>query len=467
MTFHCRSSDTEDAEITDIDEYNAASVKCSEVSNSSNTNHFSQQCNVNTPSLSDQLEPELKHQATKNASCQICSQHFAREKSLKAHMRTVHADQKLAPSDSKLDMQTLVLQPTEVNTNCRYSLRLRAKQKTVINDKVVVEKPHACGVCHRRFKISRDLNLHMRIHFGVKPHICTDCGKQFTTISQLRSHHRTHTQELSYKCSICGEKFVWLNSLKRHMRLHDSGDGEYGCSVCSETFDSLGELECHMLVHAAETTSPSGKPSSNYTSHSQPILRNKAANRSRRGRWSMDSRSPCRICGKSVVDMRKHMLTHSGEKRHQCILCGSCFSIASTLTVHMRTHTGERPFGCDECGKRFTTRSHLTVHQRKHTREEPYQCPLCSEKFVWLNSMKRHMQLHDELENQIYGNSVSRQLLGGAAALNNQVMLHDGENSVPPEAEMLQRVSKWFHILGTKDFQHQLLQLLMTLCSIC
>ena len=79
------------------------------------------------------------------------------------------------------------------------------------------------------------------------------------------------------------------------------------------------------------------------------------------------------MCGKAVVDMRKHLLTHSNVKRHQCMLCGSCFSVASTLNVHLRTHTGERPFGCDDCGKRFTTRSHLTDHQRKHTREERYR----------------------------------------------------------------------------------------------
>ena len=132
-----------------------------------------------------------------------------------------------------------------------------------------------------------------------------------------------------------------------------------------------------------------------------------------------------KVCGKSVMDMRKHLLTHSGEKRHQCILCGSCFSIASTLTVHMRMHTGERPFGCAECSRRFTTRSHLTVHMRKHTREEPYRCMLCGEKFVWLNSMKRHMQLHDDVDspiNQLY-------------ALDNGLS-STGDSSVPSEELM-------------------------------
>ena len=431
VVFHCRSSDTDDTEITDFTEYNATDIQL-ECSDASSTKHFKQQCNVNTHSLSDLLKPELEHQVTKKKNfCQICNQQFVREKSLKTHMRTVHRDQKCASEDSKLNM----LQPAEVGSNCRYLLRQRANREAVTNNSVVLKKPHVCKLCHRQFKISRDLNLHMRIHYGVKPHVCDDCGKQFTTISQLHSHRRTHTQEQSYECCICHEKFVWRNTLKRHMRLHENYANAFSCSVCVVSFGSLDELESHMLLHDDETTSLS-KPA--------PHSRN-GTGRIHRRCSSVNGRSMCGICGKSVVDMRKHMLTHSGEKRHQCILCGSCFTIASSLTVHMRTHTGERPFGCDECGKRFTTRSHLTVHRRKHTREQPYQCSLCGEKFVWLNSMKRHMQLHDELENQMYGNSVSLQLLSGTAALHNQVMSLDCENSVPTvelPASMLQGVSE-------------------------
>lgn len=436
---YCRSYDTDDTEITDLAEYTVAIDIQPESSNANASKHFNQQNDVNTRSLSDQSESQLKHQTTKKTNfCQMCNQHFASQKLLKAHMRTVHSE------DIKLDMETHMLQPAEVNVNCRYSLRQRANRMAITSNSLVVEKPHVCGVCHRRFKISRDLNLHMRIHNGVKPHICDDCGKQFTTISQLRSHHRTHTQELSYRCCICDEKFVWLNTLKRHMRLHDQYASDYSCSVCLSSFISLGELESHMLVHDSGASSLYRNRSSKCAPSSRSVTARNGASRGRRGGWSVDGRSTCRICGKSVVDMRKHMLTHNGEKRHQCILCGSCFTIASSLTVHMRTHTGERPFGCDECGKRFTTRSHLTVHRRKHTREEPYECSLCGEKFVWLNSMKRHMQLHNELENQMYGNSVSHQLLGSTAALNDRLMLHDGNNSMSSAefpAPMLQGVS--------------------------
>lgn len=430
------SSDTQEAEITDYDFDGASEIKPQQLPNNMNTVNCNRQSDLCEHSVIDDFEHQIKHEFTEDIHCcQICGQCFAHPNLLNAHISTVHSDRKVAVNDDKLGVQTKTrlskfLPASDENP---YRLRLRSN-RMLLNDKNASDdsgKPHACNICDRRFRITRDLNLHMRTHSGLKPNSCSYCGKQFTTVSQMRSHHRTHTQEQVYNCGVCGEKFVWLNSLKRHMRIHkdvdDANIGAYSCSVCSKSFDSLADLESHMPTHGSENLLPSGKQSGKSAAvKSRQILKKKGASRSRKSHWSLDSRSACKVCGKAVVDMRKHMLTHSGEKRHQCILCGSCFSIAGTLTVHMRVHTGERPFGCDECGKSFTTRSHLTVHKRKHTREEPYQCVLCGEKFVWLNSMKRHMLLHDDLENPEYiSSAVGSQLFGSADAADNH------GNSVP------------------------------------
>lgn len=39
------------------------------------------------------------------------------------------------------------------------------------------------------------LDMHVRIHLGLKPHICTQCGKQFSRKMLLKQHHRTHVRE--------------------------------------------------------------------------------------------------------------------------------------------------------------------------------------------------------------------------------------------------------------------------------
>ncbi|KAJ8917150.1 hypothetical protein NQ315_012642 [Exocentrus adspersus] len=64
-------------------------------------------------------------------------------------------------------------------------------------------------------------------------------------------------------------------------------------------------------------------------------------------------------------------MTHTGERKFICSVCGKGSRTTSDLKCHMRTHTGERPFQCSfpECDKKFKTNSQLCTHARTHTGE--------------------------------------------------------------------------------------------------
>lgn len=55
-------------------------------------------------------------------------------------------------------------------------------------------------------------------------------------------------------------------------------------------------------------------------------------------------------------------------RRHACHLCGLAFTEAFRLKRHSMTHTGEKPFPCHHCTARFARKDHLKRHlDKKHS----------------------------------------------------------------------------------------------------
>jgi len=67
-------------------------------------------------------------------------------------------------------------------------------------------------------------------------------------------------------------------------------------------------------------------------------------------------------------NLKKHMLTHTGEKSFKCGICLRMFSQRGNLKRHILTHTGEKSFKCEICMKMFSLSGDLKVHMLTHTR---------------------------------------------------------------------------------------------------
>uniref|UniRef100_A0A674ARD2 C2H2-type domain-containing protein n=1 Tax=Salmo trutta TaxID=8032 RepID=A0A674ARD2_SALTR len=154
----------------------------------------------------------------------------------------------------------------------------------------------------------QNVEIHQRVHTGVKSFSCTQCHMRFAQAGDLKRHQRVHTGVKPFSCTQCHMSFAQAGNLKRHQRVH-TGEKPYSCPQCEKRFSRQHQLKMHLKVH-------------------------------------------------------------TGERPFACTHCSKSFSERSYLRIHQHqtVHTGEksyRPFICTHCGKRFSERRYLSIHQQK------------------------------------------------------------------------------------------------------
>lgn len=79
-------------------------------------------------------------------------------------------------------------------------------------------KRFVCSVCSKTYATAQNLDVHMRIHTGVRPFGCEHCGKKFLQSAHLKSHLSIHTGDRPHVCLICSRSFIVKYSLNLHMK---------------------------------------------------------------------------------------------------------------------------------------------------------------------------------------------------------------------------------------------------------
>ncbi|XP_037602115.1 zinc finger protein 770-like [Sebastes umbrosus] len=79
----------------------------------------------------------------------------------------------------------------------------------------------------------------------------------------------------------------------------------------------------------------------------------------------------CSVSFNSENNLKQHICSTNVSpkmtaQKHCCDICFKHFASPSKLKRHYLTHTGQRPFGCDICGKTFTQATHVRTHRLTH-----------------------------------------------------------------------------------------------------
>lgn len=104
---------------------------------------------------------------------------------------------------------------------------------------------------------------------------------------------------------------------------------------------------------------------------------------------SKDKSFICETCYKPLgtyQSLRKHMVTHTGERNYKCHLCSNSYTQKHNLTKHLLVHTGERPYVCRHCPAAYRTSHLLKNHMKRHS-DSRNQSKISKEKLNFPESM--------------------------------------------------------------------------------
>lgn len=205
---------------------------------------------------------------------------------------------------------------------------------------------HHCGVCDVSFSSVGILAIHNAKHTGRFE--CPLCNFVVKGRYSLINHIKRHEGKFRVSCDLCGQGFFSKTSLSSHLEMHE-GIPKYQCEYCKKRFTVKRYLDVHKGYN-----------------HKKEL-------------YGVEEKFQCEVCGRPF-SFEKSLVRHLsvihkvGEDRTvDCPVCKKRIANNHNLKKHMRTHTGEKRFCCDLCGKVFSEKKYLLKHQVIHEREKEHK----------------------------------------------------------------------------------------------
>nr|XP_045602315.1 zinc finger protein 532-like isoform X2 [Procambarus clarkii]XP_045602316.1 zinc finger protein 532-like isoform X2 [Procambarus clarkii] len=279
-----------------------------------------------------------------------------------------------------------------------------------------------CATCGKNFGFLTALERHMKEHNPNKKFCCEQCGKVFKSLTNLKHHIPLHTRDEVYECSFCPKKYYIRYSFEKHFKTHVSAP-KFHCEICDKHFIEKKQFEVHLERHqtggslgrskdlkcnnCGDIRTPSELELVSETDsghHKKCLVCGKGLykiymieNVDVSFQTKSDKlREQCKICGKSVLNLQRHVkYTHLENEYVPCDICGLVVTKASLPSHKNRKHGGSA-VTCDHCNRVFKNimclREHMTKVRRK---ADPTKnvCKFCKEMVApefWKDHMMKH-----------------------------------------------------------------------------